>query len=125
MSVPEGLYFSSTHEWIRVEGDIAVVGITDFAQSELGDVVFVDLPEEGDELSAGEPFGEVESTKAVSDLKSPISGEVVESNENIEDDYSVINSDPYVAGWMIKVKMSEPSEVGQLMDSAAYSAMIG
>ena len=124
MSVPKGLYFTSTHEWLRVQGDVAVIGITDFAQSELGDVVFVDLPEEGDEVEAGEPFGEVESTKAVSDLKSPISGEVIESNEDIEKDYSMINSDPYGAGWMIKVKMSDSSEVGQLMGAAAYTAVI-
>ena len=123
MSVPEGLFFTDSHEWLRVEGDIAVVGITDFAQSELGDVVYLELPEEGDNIEAGEEFGEIESTKAVSDLKAPISGEVIAINEN-EDDYSVINTDPYGNGWMLKVKISDVSEIEKLMDSAAYSKLI-
>ena len=123
MSVPKELYYTNTHEWLKLEGDIGVIGITDFAQSELGDVVYIDLPEVGDTIEAGEEFGEIESTKAVSDLKAPVSGEVIEVNE--DDDYSVINSAPYEKGWMIKVKLSDTSELSNLMDSEAYSKLIG
>jgi glycine cleavage system H protein len=124
MNIPEGLFFTDTHEWLRIEGDVGIVGITNFAQNELGDVVFVELPDEGDDVQAGDVFGEVESTKAVSDLKSPISGEVIESNDN-EEDYSVINSDPFGAGWLLKIKMSDQSEISKLMDNAGYKKMIG
>ena len=123
MSVPQGLYYTQTHEWVKVEGDTATIGITDFAQSELGDVVYVELPEVGDSIVAGEAFGEIESTKAVSDLKSPISGEVVAVNDT-EDDHSVINSDPYGAGWLLRVNIANKSEIDSLMDSAAYTAII-
>ena len=123
MSVPQGLYYTQTHEWVKVEGETATIGITDFAQSELGDVVYVELPEVGESITAGEAFGEVESTKAVSDLKSPISGEVIAVNDT-EDDHSVINSDPYGAGWMMRVKIENTSELESLLDASAYTALI-
>jgi glycine cleavage system H protein len=122
MSIPNELHYTNSHEWVLIDGETGTIGITDFAQSELGDVVFIDLPEVGDTIEAGEPFGEIESTKAVSDLKSPLSGEVIEINE--DDDYSIINSDPYKKGWMLKIKISDVSEVSNLLDSKAYSALI-
>ena len=123
MSVPQGLYYSETHEWVKVEGETATVGITDFAQSELGDVVYVELPEVGESIIMGDAFGEIESTKAVSDLKSPISGEVIAVNDT-EDDHSVINEDPYGAGWLLRVKIDRQDEIANLMDAAAYSTLI-
>lgn len=111
--------YAESHEWAKVDGDIATIGISDYAQHALGDVVFVDLPEVGDEVEAGEDFGAVESVKAASDLLSPVSGEVVEINEALEDAPELINADAY-ANWIIKVRLSDPGELDALMDAAAY-----
>jgi glycine cleavage system H protein len=119
--IPENLKYSKTHEWVRVENDVAVIGITDHAQSELGDVVYLSLPEVGRILKYDEPFGEVESVKAVSELYSPLSGEVIEVNTTIIDSTEVVNEDPYGRGWLIKVRMSDPSELDKLMDADAYA----
>ena len=118
----EGLKYSETHEWVKVEGDIAVIGVTDFAQSEMGDITYVDMPEVDDEVSKDEEFGALESVKASSDLVCPVSGTVVEKNAALEDAPELINQDPY-ENWIIKVKMSDPSELDALMDAAAYKAM--
>ena len=119
----EGLKYSETHEWVKVEGDIATVGVTDFAQSEMGDITYVDMPEVDDEVSKDEEFGALESVKASSDLVCPVSGTVVENNAALEGAPELINQDPY-ENWIIKVKMSDPSELDALMDAAAYKAMI-
>ena len=119
----EGLLYSESHEWVKVEGGIAVIGVTDFAQSEMGDITYVDAPEEGDEVVKGEEFGALESVKASSDLYSPVSGKVVEVNEEIVDSPELVNEDAYAA-WIIKVEMSDPSELESLMDAAAYKASI-
>ena len=119
----EGLKYSETHEWVKVEGDIATVGVTDFAQSEMGDITYVDMPEVDDEVSKDEEFGALESVKASSDLVCPVSGTVVENNAALEDAPELINQDPY-ENWIIKVKMSDPSELDALMDAATYKAMI-
>ena len=118
----EGLKYSETHEWVKVEGDIATVGVTDFAQSEMGDITYVDMPEVDDEVSKDEEFGALESVKASSDLVCPVSGTVVENNAALEDAPELINQDPY-ENWIIKVKMSDPSELDALMDAAAYKAI--
>ncbi len=118
----EGLKYSETHEWVKVEGDVAVIGVTDFAQSEMGDITYVDMPEVDDEVSKDEEFGALESVKASSDLVCPVSGTVVENNAALEDAPELINQDPY-ENWIIKVKMSDPSELDALMDAAAYKAM--
>ena len=120
----EGLYYSESHEYVKVEGDFGFIGITDFAQHELGNVVYVDMPEVDDEVTAGEDFGAVESVKAASDLMSPVSGTVVEVNEALEDEPGLINKDAF-ENWIIKVEMSDKSELDNLMDAAAYKAMIG
>ena len=125
-AAPQNLKYSRDHEWVDATADAATVriGITDFAQDQLGDVVFVDLPEAGDTLEAGEDFGEVESTKSVSDLKAPVSGEVLRVNDSLEDAPEIINSDPYGDGWMLEVALSDPSEVEALLDADAYSAHV-
>lgn len=120
--VIEGLLYSESHEWVKLEGDIAVIGVSDFAQKEMGDITYVDAPEVEDEVTAGEEFGALESVKASSDLYSPVSGEVIEVNEALEDEPELINADAYGA-WIIKVKMSDASELDALMDAAAYQAM--
>ena len=120
----EGLRYSETHEWVKVEDGIAIIGVTDFAQKEMGDITYVDMPAEEDEVNAGEEFGALESVKASSDLISPVSGEVCEVNAELEDSPELINSDPY-ANWIIKVKISDESELDALMDAAAYAAQIG
>ena len=119
----EGLYYSDSHEWVRVEGNKCFVGITDYAQSALGNVVYVDMPEVGDEVTAGEDFGAVESVKAASDLFSPVSGTVVAVNEALEDEPGLINNDAF-ENWIIQVELSDPSELEQLMDAAAYEAHV-
>ena len=117
----EGLHYSESHEWVKVEGNIAVIGITDFAQHAMGDLSYVDMPEVDDELEAGEEFGAVESVKAASDLFCPVSGKVVEINEALADAPELLNDDAF-ANWIIKVEMSDPSELDALMDAAAYEA---
>jgi glycine cleavage system H protein len=119
--VIEGLYYSESHEYVRVEGDYGYVGITDYAQHALGNVVYVDMPDVDDEVTAGEEFGAVESVKAASDLISPVSGTVVEVNEALEDSSELINEDAY-ANWIIKVELSDKSELDNLMDATAYAA---
>ncbi len=117
--VLEGLYYSESHEFVKVEGDFGFIGITDYAQNALGNVVYVDMPEVDDEVTAGEEFGAVESVKAASDLMSPVSGTVVEVNEALEDQPELVNEDPY-ANWIIKVEMSDKAELDNLMDAKAY-----
>ena len=118
----EGLYYSESHEWVKVEGNVAIIGITDFAQHAMGDLSYVDMPEVDDELEKGEEFGAVESVKAASDRYSPVSGTVIEINEELEDAPELLNQDAF-ANWIIKVEMSDPSELEALMDAAAYEAM--
>lgn len=125
MKFPENLKYSNDHEWLRIEGDEAYVGITDFAQHELGDIVFVDVDTEGETLDKDEIFGSIEAVKTVSDLVLPVSGEVLEFNADLESNAAAINTDPYNAGWIIKMKLTNPSEVNDLMDSVAYTAFIG
>ena len=119
-NVPEDLHYSKDHEWVRVEGDIAVVGITDYAQNSLGDVVYVELPKAGEEFAANESFGSVESVKAVSEVFSPVSGKVVEVNESLNDEPEKVNMDPYGEGWMIRFTMQNPGEVDSLLTAAEY-----
>jgi glycine cleavage system H protein len=119
-TVPADLKYSKTHEWIRVEGDIVTIGITDHAQAELGDVTYVDLPEPGLQLALEAQFGEVESVKAVSELFSPVSGEVVEANTEIANSTEVINEDPYGRGWLIKVRLKDAAELADLLDAVDY-----
>ena len=120
----DGLYYMESHEYVKVEGDFGFIGITDYAQHELGNVVYVDMPEVDDEVTAGEDFGAVESVKAASDLMSPVSGTVVEVNEALEDEPGLINKDAF-ENWIIKVELSDKSELDSLMDAAAYKDMIG
>lgn len=124
MNFPDTVRYTSEHEWIRVEGDEAFVGITDYAQSELGEIVFVDVPTVGEHVAQGEVFGSVEAVKTVSDLNMPAGGEVLELNAELEDHPELVNNDPYGAGWMIRVRLSDPSELGSLMDAAAYEASL-
>ena len=125
MNVPANLKYTKDHEWVSVDGDIATVGITDFAQGELGDIVYVEIETEGESLDQEEVFGSVEAVKTVSDLFMPISGEIIEFNAELEGNPELVNSDPYGQGWMIKVKVSNSSELEGLLDAAAYSALIG
>lgn len=120
----EGLKYSESHEWVKVEGNVAIVGVSDFAQAEMGDITYVDLPEEGDDVLAGEEFGALESVKASSELISPVSGTVTAVNPELEDAPEKVNEDAY-GSWIIKVAMSNPAEVDALMDAAAYKAHIG
>jgi len=125
METPEDLRYSKEHEWIRIDGDTAVIGITDYAQGELGDVVFVELPEVGATLGEGEAFGTIEAVKAVSELYSPVSCVVLEVNTSLEDEPSLVNQLPYDDGWMIKVRITDESELDDLMDADTYNDMIG
>lgn len=124
MNVPEELKYTKEHEWLKVEEGLATIGITDYAQSELGDIVFVELPQVGDTVSQGEPFGTIEAVKTVADLFSPVSGEVSEVNPKIEEDPAVMNKDPYGEGWMMKIKMSEASQADSLLSPTDYGALI-
>jgi len=121
---PSELKYTKDHEWARVEGDKVTVGITAFAGESLGDVVYVELPEVGAEVKAGQPFGVVESTKAVSELFSPVSGKVVERNDAVIDSPETVNNDPYAAGWMIRVELSNPDELASLLDASAYGKFV-
>ena len=125
MNIPTDLRYTADHEWIRLEGDIATVGVTDYAQCELGDIVFVEVETEGEELDAEEVFGTIEAVKTVSDLFLPVAGEIVEFNSALEDDPSLINNDPFGDGWIIKVKVSDTSDVEALMNADAYAASLG
>lgn len=125
MNFPDNLKYTKDHEWVRVEGNVAVVGITDFAQGELGDIVYVEIETVDEEIGKEEVFGTVEAVKTVSDLFMPVSGKIVAKNDAIDANPESVNKDPYGEGWMIKVEMSNPSEVGELLDAAAYKALIG
>src|SRR6056297_1315245 len=124
MNVPDNLKYTKDHEWLRVDGDAAFVGVTDFAQGELGDVVFVEVETEGETLDKEEVFGTIEAVKTVSDLFMPASGEVAEFNSKLEDEPETINKDPYGAGWLIKIKLSDQSQLDDLLDASAYEDMI-
>jgi glycine cleavage system H protein len=124
MDFPEDLKYSKEHEWARPESDGVVVGITDYAQESLGEIVYVELPEEGSQVSCGEAFGVVESTKAVSDLYAPVSGTVVEVNDTLLDNPELINEDPYEDGWLIRIGMSDEAELGKLMEAAQYATFV-
>lgn len=124
MNVPTNLKYTNDHEWVKVDGNVATVGITDFAQSELGDIVFVDIQTEGEELGKGEVFGAIEAVKTVADAFMPVSGKVVEVNADLEGAPETVNSDPYGAGWMIKIEMSNTAELAVLLDAAQYQQII-
>ena len=124
MNIPQNLKYTKDHEWIRLEGDQAYVGITDYAQSELGEIVFVDINTVGETVGQNEVFGSVEAVKTVSDLNMPVTGEVLEVNEALNDQPELVNNDPYGEGWMIKIKVSDPAELDNLLDAAAYEAKI-
>lgn len=125
MSLPADLKYTKDHEWVRIEGDIATVGITDFAQGELGDIVYVEVETEGETLDKEEVFGTVEAVKTVSDLFLPLTGEIIEFNADLESEPEAVNEDPYGKGWMIKIKFSDESELDTLLDAAAYQEIIG
>ena len=125
MTFPETLKYTKEHEWVRIEGNTATVGITDHAQGELGDIVYVDIPDAGASVKQGDVFGTIEAVKTVADLFAPVSGTITEFNAAVNDAPEAINDDPYGAGWIIKVELSSPEEVGALLDVASYKALIG
>ena len=125
MNVPSDLKYTKDHEWVKIDGDIAIIGITDFAQSELGDIVYIDIDTLDETLNQEEVFGTVEAVKTVSDLFMPVSGEVVEFNDELESSPEKVNTDPYGAGWMIKIKFSDASEIDNLLNAEAYKEIIG
>ncbi|ACZ38721.1 glycine cleavage system protein GcvH [Sphaerobacter thermophilus] len=122
--VAQGLRYTKTHEWVKLDGDVATVGVTDFAQSELGDITYLELPEPGTTVTQGEPMGVIESVKAASDIYAPISGEVIEANSTVVDSPELVNSSPYEEGWFVKVRVSDPAGVESLMDADAYEAFV-
>ena len=124
MDFPSDLYYTREHEWARIEDDIAVVGITDYAQGELGDIVFVELPQKGNSVLTGDAFGTIEAVKAVSDMYSPLSGKVVEINAALDGDPMIVNKDPYGDGWMVRLQVTNPSELGKLLDAATYEGLL-
>lgn len=125
MNIPANLKYTKDHEWVSVEGDVATIGITDFAQGELGDIVYVEIETVGETMDQEEVFGSVEAVKTVSDLFMPVSGEIIEFNAGLESNPEAVNKDPYGDGWMIKVKLSNPSEMDGLLDAAGYQALVG
>ena len=125
MNIPSELKYTKDHEWVRVDGDIATIGITDFAQSELGDIVYVEIETVGESVDQEAVFGTVEAVKTVSDLFMPLTGEVLELNDALEGNPELVNSDPYGEGWMVKIKISDASQINDLLDAAAYGALIG
>lgn len=125
MNVPANLKYSNDHEWCRVEGDTAVIGITDFAQSQLGDIVFVDVPTVGETVAAGDVFGSIEAVKTVSDAFCPVSGEVLEFNPAVDADPSIVNKDAYGEGWIIRIRLSDPAEADALLSAEQYAELIG
>jgi glycine cleavage system H protein len=124
MNVPENLYYTKDHEWLKVEGESGIIGVTDFAQGELGDVVFIEIETMGETFKKGEVFGTIEAVKTVSDMFMPVGGEVIEVNPALEDTPDVVNKDPYGKGWMIKIKISDPSEVKGLLSAESYKALL-
>jgi glycine cleavage system H protein len=125
MNIPENLKYSNDHEWLRMEGEFAYVGITAFAANELGDIVFLDIPTEGETLGKDEVFGSIEAVKTVSDLMLPVGGEVVEFNTALEANPALVNTDPYGEGWIVKIKVTDPAEADSLLDAEGYKALIG
>jgi len=125
MNIPANLKYTKDHEWIKIEGETAVIGVTEYAQGELGDIVFIEVETEGETLEEGETFGTIEAVKTVSDMFMPVAGEVLEFNEALNSSPELVNKDPYGEGWIIKIKISTPSQVEDLLDSAAYGALIG
>ncbi len=125
MNIPAQLKYTTDHEWVRIEGDMAFIGITDYAQGELGEIVYVDVPTEGETVAAGEVFGSIEAVKTVADLLMPVEGEVVELNAALEDQPELVNNDPYGEGWIIKVKMADPAKAEALMEATAYNSFLG
>ncbi len=124
MNIPENLKYSDDHEWLRMEGEEAIIGITDFAQSELGDIVFVEVETIDETLEKGEAFGTVEAVKTVSDLLLPVGGTILELNEKLEDEPELINKDPYGEGWIVKIKVTHPAEIDEMLNSTAYKSLI-
>ena len=124
MNIPAELKYTKDHEWVRIEGDIATVGITEFAQSELGDIVYVEIETVGEKIAQEEIFGSIEAVKTVSDLFMPLSGEILEFNKELDGNPELVNSDPYGAGWMVKVKITDTSEIEKLLDSSAYQELV-
>ena len=125
MNNPENLKYTKEHEWAKFESEKVIIGITDYAQSQLGDVIFIEFPAVGEEFTAGDVFGEVEAVKTVSELYSPLSGKIIEVNSELEDNPDLVNSDPYGAGWLIKIDPSKPNEKDELMDSSSYEEFVG
>jgi glycine cleavage system H protein len=124
VQVEQGLRYTRTHEWARIEGDVATVGVTDYAQSELGDITYLELPQPGTRVKQGEPMGVIESVKAASDIYSPVSGEVIEANQGVVEAPEKVNQSPYGDAWLVKIRLSDPSEVENLMDAAAYEQFL-
>jgi glycine cleavage system H protein len=125
MNIPDNLQYTSEHEWVRVDGAIAWIGITEYAQGELGDIVYLELPAAGTKIEKGKSIGTIEAVKAVSDLFAPVTGEVAEMNAALKDHPETVNKDPYGTGWMVKVTLTETSQIGSLLDAAAYKAIVG
>ena len=125
MNTPDNLFYTKEHEWANFKDNEVIIGITDYAQSQLGDIIFIEFPEIGDEVNAGDSFGEVEAVKTVSELYAPVTGTILEVNENLEDSADLVNSDPYGDGWLIKIKPANLNEKDDLMKSAAYKELIG
>lgn len=125
MNIPENLYFTSDHEWLKAEGDEAYIGVSDFAQGELGDIVFIEVETVGEELSKGESFGTIEAVKTVSDLFMPVSGEVLEFNDSLNTNPELVNQDPYGKGWIVKIRIADKAELATLLTSAKYSELLG
>ncbi|MCO5175577.1 MAG: glycine cleavage system protein GcvH [Thermomicrobiales bacterium] len=124
MDIPKDYKFTKTHEWVKVEGDVVTIGISDFAQAELGDITYLELPPVGQSINKADPLGVVESVKAASDVYSPVSGEIVEENSNVIDAPELVNSSPYDDAWLVKIRISDPSQLEELMDSGAYSKLV-
>lgn len=124
VQVEQGLRYTRTHEWVRIEGDVATVGVTDYAQSELGDITYLELPQPGTQVKQGEPMGVIESVKAASDIYSPVSGEVIEANQAVVEAPGKVNQSPYGDAWLVKIRLSDPSELENLMDAAAYEQFL-
>ncbi len=125
MNIPDGLLYSKDHEWARIDGTTATVGITEFAQGELGDIIFVEFPDPGKSFTTGDVFGTVEAVKTVADLYMPLAGEVLEVNQALDDAPELVNSDPYEGGWLVKIKLADPADTSAMFDAAAYGALIG
>jgi glycine cleavage system H protein len=125
MNIPSNLKYTKEHEWIKVEGDVALIGVTEYAQSELGDIVFIEVETVGETLSAGDTFGTIEAVKTVSDLYLPVSGEILEFNESLNSSPELVNSDAFGEGWIIKIKLSDPAELDSLLSADAYAELIG